>query len=451
MAVIDTGKGIGKEFLKEQLFHPFSQENPLQTGTGLGLAIVNSIVRSDNVNGKVDVWSSEGVGTEIRVSLDVEVVDDEDDSSSTISTASGISSFGQDVSVSFYGFDMTRRGHVLSLDVLSTFTCSWHFDIKGTDGDIVVVHEDESLVQAHKDDGKPMIFLTGTRRGEITSMANRISKNGGFFHILYKPIGPSGLRHALQSAVNYIDSVPDDPTGVRRPSISRGSSGASQESNSTISDLSNVKFKSTHNERVPLQRRRSEETEQSQSQRQRPAMAPRGLTYHHAPETRAPLRRTSSSAADDDGSPSLSSPSSTLSTISLADGGVLLKAAAQPASISRRGGVPRVLVVEDNVINRRVLGAFLKKRVRPVRIISLLWVVHSDCPGFRMGRSVPWSRGRGNLCLHPAQSLGVSTRPTHPMTHDLQVHQLTMPQCDLDGHFHAGNGRPRGNPRYPQD
>lgn len=63
MAVIDTGKGIGKEFLKDQLFHPFSQENPLQTGTGLGLAIVNSIIRSDSVNGKVDVWSSEGLST----------------------------------------------------------------------------------------------------------------------------------------------------------------------------------------------------------------------------------------------------------------------------------------------------------------------------------------------------------------------------------------------------
>lgn len=44
--------------LQNQLFHPFSQENPLQAGTGLGLAIVNSIVRSKSVDGKVEVWSA---------------------------------------------------------------------------------------------------------------------------------------------------------------------------------------------------------------------------------------------------------------------------------------------------------------------------------------------------------------------------------------------------------
>lgn len=360
MAVIDTGKGIGKEFLKEQLFHPFSQENPLQTGTGLGLAIVNSIVRSEDVNGKVDVWSSEGMGTEIRVSLDVEVIDEEEDTSSSVSSVSvsAGSTFGQNLSVSLIGFDPNHRGHALSLDVLSSYACSWHFDIKET-GDIIIVHEDESLIQAHMDDEKPIIFLTGTRRGEITSLASQISKTGGFFHIVYKPIGPSGLRHALQAAVQFLESPPDI---VSRPAISRGSSGASEESNSTISELSSLKHKTGHHDRVPLQRRRSEETEQLMSTR--PAMAPRGLTYHHGPSASTPTPRRVSSNEAEEFSPPLSSPSSTMSTISLADGAVLLKAAAQPAAVSRRNGTPRVLVVEDNVINRRVLAAFLKKRVR---------------------------------------------------------------------------------------
>ena len=59
-------------YLQNHLFHPFSQENPLQTGTGLGLAIVNSIVRSRSVDGKVDVWSAEGVGTEIKKVLELQ-------------------------------------------------------------------------------------------------------------------------------------------------------------------------------------------------------------------------------------------------------------------------------------------------------------------------------------------------------------------------------------------
>lgn len=40
----------------------------------------------------------------------------------------------------------------------------------------------------------------------------------------------------------------------------------------------------------------------------------------------------------------------------------MLKSAAVPVEGAKRERTPRVLVVEDNVINRRVLGAFLKKR-----------------------------------------------------------------------------------------
>jgi CheY-like chemotaxis protein len=41
----------------------------------------------------------------------------------------------------------------------------------------------------------------------------------------------------------------------------------------------------------------------------------------------------------------------------------MLKAATLPPSAPRQARIARVMVVEDNVINRRVLGAFLKKKV----------------------------------------------------------------------------------------
>src|ERR1700733_3717789 len=92
---------------QNQLFHPFSQENPLQTGTGLGLAIVNSIVRSESVGGKVDVWSEEGVGTEIKVTFMAETLEDED------TTDSGPMKFDdpqRPPTVSLTGFDQTHDG-----------------------------------------------------------------------------------------------------------------------------------------------------------------------------------------------------------------------------------------------------------------------------------------------------------------------------------------------------
>ncbi|WWD17218.1 hypothetical protein CI109_101656 [Kwoniella shandongensis] len=352
MTVIDTGKGIGKDFLKDQLFHPFSQENPLQTGTGLGLAIVNSIVRSDSVNGKVDVWSAEGLGTEIKVSFEVEVVQDDYDIPplSTVQTQAN-------ASVSFLAFDPSHRGHRLSREVLSRYASQLHLDIK-EQGDILVINEEEEVFNQYKDGKKPIIFVVAVRSFNANHVADSVNRNGGFCQIVYKPVTPSGFTHALNAALDWISDRdngrlrPDN----ERPAISRGSSGASQESASTISELSHHRFTPQYDARQPLQRRRSEENEQVAK---RPSMAPRGMTYH------AP-RRAPSTASDETAQSSpqqgSGSPTSTISTISLADGGVMLKAATVPAETPRRGRVARVMVVEDNVINRRVLAAFLKKR-----------------------------------------------------------------------------------------
>lgn len=374
MAVIDTGKGISKEFLKEHLFHPFSQENPLQTGTGLGLAIVNSIVRSESVDGKVDVWSSEGMGTEIRVSFEAEVIDDEDDSMSSASSVTSLSSTpGRGRSISLVGFHTEHRGHMLSLEVLSAYAAAWQFDLDSNGGgDIIVINDDDEELAKVQNTDRPIIYLATARQGRVTALRDAIVRAGGSCQIMYKPIGPSALRATLQQAVQFIEGDdmvdmqgPPTPTLEERPSISRGSSGASVESNSTVSELSMKKFDS----RAPLMRRRSEETEAQRAATavQRPTMAPRGLTYHHAPKRSIPSfvhpEETTPSSV---GSPQPGSPASTISTISLADGGVMLKSAAVPMEGAKRERSPRVLVVEDNVINRRVLGAFLKKRVRLV-------------------------------------------------------------------------------------
>jgi len=379
MAVIDTGKGIGKDFLKDQLFHPFSQENPLQTGTGLGLAIVNSIVRSENVNGKVDVWSSEGMGTEIRVSFEAEVIEDEDDVSSSSSVTSLASTPGRGHTITFRAFEPEHRGHTLSLEVLSTYAVAWGFELRESGGDVVVINEDDYLLPAAQASGTPIIILKASRSQLSNETKEAVKKAGGSCQIMYKPIGPSGFRKAVGEAVDWLEDRmgPGEPPSENdemetRPHMSRGDTGEShesqdsQESNSTISDLSSVRFERANDPRAPLYRRRSEEHKDVVTNR--PSMAPRGMTYHaprrvisgeqHSGLTSSTL--PGSSGSDD--SPQPGSPTSTFSTISLADGGVMLKAAQASAEMLNKGRAPRVLVVEDNIINRRVLGAFLKKR-----------------------------------------------------------------------------------------
>ncbi|KAL4747977.1 hypothetical protein BDW72DRAFT_162631 [Aspergillus terricola var. indicus] len=69
LTVKDTGQGIDKEYLQSNVFKPFSQENPLSPGSGLGLSIVHQTVVS--LGGSIDIVSTKGTGTEVKVRVDL--------------------------------------------------------------------------------------------------------------------------------------------------------------------------------------------------------------------------------------------------------------------------------------------------------------------------------------------------------------------------------------------
>lgn len=432
MGVIDTGKGISKTFLKEQLFHPFSQENPLQQGTGLGLAIVNSIVRSDSVNGKVDVWSSEGLGTEIRVSLAVEVETDssQDSDTGSASSASDVNNsdvqYGQELWISLHNFDQSHRGYVLNQKVMTGYATWWGFNVLDDStelGDILLCNEECGIVEQllrDNDYARPLLILTANRTSRMSALVTAYVKGGGFAQMVFKPVGPERLSAALRAAVSAFDwSTPSQGTskslrsdyfspagspiysgrspaasdhsmtssgpqrtysrrvsgyssigGDHRPSVSRESTTSTIGTNSIFETPGSHAPHSKHfvmmqSEAGPghLLRRRSEEDKAYRRPTPRPAMAPRSTTYHDAAPVHDDRRRSSASGSQVDLSTDGSSiPGSPVSTISLADGGVMLKMAAAPAE-RIQGRVARVLLVDDNHINLQLLAAYLKKRV----------------------------------------------------------------------------------------
>lgn len=67
ITVSDSGKGIGEEYLRTNLFAPFSQEDRLAPGTGLGLSLVRQITAT--LGGSITVTSQSGRGTSVRVTL----------------------------------------------------------------------------------------------------------------------------------------------------------------------------------------------------------------------------------------------------------------------------------------------------------------------------------------------------------------------------------------------
>ncbi|KAI0202290.1 hypothetical protein F4808DRAFT_71649 [Astrocystis sublimbata] len=71
LVVEDTGIGMSDEFLANHVFKPFSQENSFSAGTGLGLNITSQIV--SNLHGKITIASEKDVGTNVSITLPMEV------------------------------------------------------------------------------------------------------------------------------------------------------------------------------------------------------------------------------------------------------------------------------------------------------------------------------------------------------------------------------------------
>jgi signal transduction histidine kinase/AmiR/NasT family two-component response regulator len=65
LIIKDTGQGISSQYMKTKLFTPFAQESSVAPGTGLGLSLVRSIVRM--LNGDIDIQSTVGVGTTVTI------------------------------------------------------------------------------------------------------------------------------------------------------------------------------------------------------------------------------------------------------------------------------------------------------------------------------------------------------------------------------------------------
>jgi CheY-like chemotaxis protein len=455
LGVTDTGKGISRTFLEEQLFHPFTQENHLGPGTGLGLSIVNSIVQSPAINGKIDVWSTLGQGTEIRVTCELELC------SQTIEGGSSLYRPTLHVdnkrSVSFVGFQENLRGQSDLKDVLRIYYEDWwKFNIaNGIEGDIIVVNDNvdhlEEICAERKLKGRPLppvIVLTGARGdGRVARACDDYQDAGGLARLLFKPAGPARLEAVTEICLQRLTgqstgapeshhSTPlasphkqkeengaayfeddnrtplqDDALTPRgHPDVSVGSAATAPGIHRPVASV-DLRRNSPHvspgppglPDAVSLLRRHSSgsrvsrvgqrgQSPQSPSNREeslkRPVLPPRSITYHEPnlqrqvlmSPLRSPYSKISGGAngyfgsvsSNATGSSSMStssheaaSPSSPGSVISLEGGeGALLKSAIHTAGLLR-GGVSkkrlRILSVEDNSINRKVLAAYFGK------------------------------------------------------------------------------------------
>ncbi|KAI0880454.1 uncharacterized protein GGS22DRAFT_197521 [Annulohypoxylon maeteangense] len=71
ISIKDTGIGMSQNFLSNHLFKAFTQEDSFMPGTGLGLSITSQIVQ--NMGGGIRVDSEKGVGTHVNIAIPMKI------------------------------------------------------------------------------------------------------------------------------------------------------------------------------------------------------------------------------------------------------------------------------------------------------------------------------------------------------------------------------------------
>ena len=120
ITVSDSGKGISADFLKNQMFSPFSQEDTLQAGTGLGMSIVKQVV--EGLGGEINVTSQVHVGTQVRVSLPAEPMDHPQG----VDSCARVRSLTSGMKVFLAGFDKTVPASRLLYESMAHYLTNWY-------------------------------------------------------------------------------------------------------------------------------------------------------------------------------------------------------------------------------------------------------------------------------------------------------------------------------------
>lgn len=209
LRVKDTGIGMSEEF-QAHIFDSFTREDNKRVqkteGTGLGMAITKYIV--DAMGGEIQVNSTQGVGTEFNITLDLERTDEkkedmilpdftmlvvDDDQQLCESTAASLKSIGVRADWTLDGesaIQIVRKHHEQHND--------YHIillDLKlpGLDG----IHTAKELRKQLGDD-VPILLISAYDCSEIEDEAREAGING----FLSKPLFKSTLYYGLKPYIN---------------------------------------------------------------------------------------------------------------------------------------------------------------------------------------------------------------------------------------------------------
>jgi CheY-like chemotaxis protein len=232
LTVEDSGKGISQAYMDTKMFTSFAQEDPMAPSTGLGLSLVRSLVQM--MDGEIEVHSEVNHGTKVKVRIAMRRAGprdlrdgfhrpNEDDIQAlrTILPRPQIVNFQQDILPE--DTPQKQEGYQMQKHALAACINGWykvealhHWDID-TDikPDIILVDDVHLLaITKHlnrlKEIDAVVVILCSDR-----SRTTAISKNVDYpkLHIMPKPFGPFKLAKALKHALDKRGPIRGTPSG----------------------------------------------------------------------------------------------------------------------------------------------------------------------------------------------------------------------------------------------
>lgn len=409
LTVEDTGCGISQKFMSSRLFLPFAQENSLAPGTGLGLSIVHSIITM--LGGTINVRSVVGQGTTMQVFLPLKRPLPGQNSTSAApnsGTTNSGTSLGDEVVLSLQRIpsntpvlifrprlwskrDMLAR-------VLSNYVEDW-YGLQLVDQEhlhtaqIILVEEDDldNLLTAFgqsSNSSRILIVLCSVVSRHSTSYVSKLQHRiSGPVEFISKPCGPYKLARAVQLAMQRLAGVSEtapDHKVADALDDQQQQAGAMQiahdhEASATDGELNNLKEMDLNNPGFDEASQMVQATEtfaaSQVSQRAQMAISDPSIDQ---PKQEAESGNDEFPFPGQGALPHSSLPHRPTSLVSPA---TPPETPAPEGIANRIDGVlqssismdnPRILVVDDNTINLKLLETFLRSKRKYTDIVCVV-------------------------------------------------------------------------------
>ncbi|QQK42996.1 CheY-like superfamily [Penicillium digitatum] len=209
LTVSDTGRGISSEYLRSDLFTPFSQEDPLAPGTGLGMSIVQNILRY--LGGNIKIKSQLGIGTTAEISIPLTCPRSEREKDYSITQEPSIQSTFDDLqslkreikgkAVSFLPFEDTSSKVLPSTRAITNYLTEWYgVELQpwtpNVHVDLIVM--DETQIPRMHSAPLPKVLVLCRNAHPSQAIIQNLELLCERVELLHLPCGPHKLARAIQ-------------------------------------------------------------------------------------------------------------------------------------------------------------------------------------------------------------------------------------------------------------